>query len=241
MNARSTGWPTRRWVVQAGALATGSPLLAACAGTGGAESGPAASKPAGSVPLTIWARNATDKLVFDQIVGVAAARAPHLAVTTEAVTGIYDKLIVTLAGGGAPDLIVVNVPSGVPLLGQGAFVKLQPFLAKDKATEQELKSFAEPALQRYRHKNELYAIPITNESIVLWYNADLVRQAGLTPPAELENDPQKWSWDTLLDYARQLNRGREQNRDVFGLFVGPGIQGSWGNLVYSNGGRIVND
>src|SRR5688572_12890360 len=146
MNPRSTGSPTRRRVVQAGALATGSPLLAACGGSGGLESGPATSKPARSVPINIWARNASDKLVFDQIVGVAEARAPHLAITSEAVTGIYDKLIVTLAGGGAPDLIVVNVPSGVPLLGQGAFVKLQPFLAKDKATEQELKNFAEPAL-----------------------------------------------------------------------------------------------
>jgi len=241
MALRSTAWLTRRRVVRMVPLAAGLPALVACGGTGGGESAPPAARPARSVPLTIWARNASDKLVFDQITGVAEARASHLAITTEAVTGIYDKLIVTLAGGGAPDLIVVNVPSGVPLLGQGAFVKLQPFLAKDRATEQELKSFAEPALQRYRHKNELYAIPITNESIVLWYNADLIRQANLTPPAEIENDPQKWNWDTLLDYARRLNREREQSRDVFGLFVGPGVQGSWGNLVYSNGGRIVND
>jgi len=232
---------TRRRVVQVAALAAGSPALAACAASGGRGSDATASKPEHSVPVTIWARGASDKLVFDQIVRVAEAQAPHLAVTTEAVTGIYDKLIVTLAGGGAPDLVVVNVPSGVPLVGQGAFVKLQPFLAKDKVTDQELKNFAQPALQAYRHKGELYAIPITNESIVLWYNADLFRQANLTPPAEIENDPQKWSWDTLLDYARRLNRGREQNRDVFGLHIGPGIQGSWGNLVYSNGARIVND
>src|SRR5688500_20344313 len=121
MNLWSTGWLTRRRAVQTAAIATGSPILAACGSIDG-EGAPAASKPERSVPINIWARNASDKLVFDQIVGVAEARAPHLAITAEAVTGIYDKLIVTLAGGGAPDLIVVHVQSGVPLLGHGAFV-----------------------------------------------------------------------------------------------------------------------
>jgi multiple sugar transport system substrate-binding protein len=193
------------------------------------------------VPLAIWARGASDKTVFDQIADVVATQAPHLAPTTEAVSNINDKLVVALAGGGAPDLAVVNMPFGVPMVGQGAFIRLQPYVAKDRATEQELKSFAPPALQAYRYKNELYAIPITNETIVFWYNADLVRQANLTPPAEIENDPQKWNWDTVLDYARKLNRGRDQTREVFGLWVGSGIQTSWGNLVYSNGGRILNE
>jgi multiple sugar transport system substrate-binding protein len=235
---------SRRYVLGATAIAAGAAgagALAACSGAGGREAGSAAGKPPRSVPLSIWARGASDKLVFDQIADVVEARAPHLAVTTEVAEAINDKLVVALAGGGAPDLAVVNMPFGVPMMGENAFRSLQPYLVKDRATEQELKSFAPPALQAYRHNNELYAIPITNETIVLWYNADLLRQAGLPPPAEIENDPQKWSWDTLLDYARKLNRGREQTRDVFGLWVGSGIQASWGNLVYSNGGRILNE
>jgi multiple sugar transport system substrate-binding protein len=233
---------SRRQVLQRAALATlalGLPAVAACGGTGG-QPAESARKAPRSVPLSIWARSTSDKAVFDRIAEVVQAQAPHLAVTTEAVSGIYDKLVVALASGTTPDLAVVNMPFGVPMVGQGAFVRLQPYLAKDRATEQELKSFAPPALQAYRFKNEQYAIPITNETIVLWYNADLLRQANLTPPAEIENDPQRWNWDTLLDYARRLNRGRDQTREVFGLWVGSGIQASWGNLVYSNGGRILN-
>lgn len=191
--------------------------------------------------MAVWARGVSDKQVFDQITPLIEQQYPHLAITTEAVTGIYDKIVVALAGGDAPELAVINMPSGVPLIGQNAFVGLQRYLARDRAVDQELKSFAPPALQAYRVKGELYAIPVTNETIVLWYNEDAMRQANLVPPHEIEHDPQKWNWNTLLDYARKLNRGRDQEREMFGLFIGAGIQASWGNLVYSNGGRILTE
>jgi multiple sugar transport system substrate-binding protein len=229
----------RRLAGMAGAGLAGA-ALAACGGPPAGEA-QLANKPEGSVPLLIWARGASDKTVFDQIAPLVTQRYPHLAINTEAVTGINDKIVVGLAGGGAADLAVVNMPFGVPMMGQNAFVKLQPYLARDKEVDQELKSFAAPGLQAYRYRNELYAIPITSESIVLWYNEDLVRQANLPSPSEIEDDPQKWNWDTVLDYARKLNRGRDQARDVFGLYVGPGVQASWGNLVHSNGGRILTE
>ncbi|MGH2353969.1 MAG: ABC transporter substrate-binding protein [Chloroflexota bacterium] len=219
----------------------GGVVLAACGAQGIAGETELNAKPPRSVPLMVWARSASDKGVFDNIAPLVEERYPHLAVTTEAVSGIYDKIVVTLAGGGAPDLAVVNMPFGVPMIGQGAFLKLQPYVARDREVGTELKSFSPPALQAYRYKNELYAIPVTSETIVLWYNEDLIRQANLPLPHEIENDAQKWSWDTLLDYARKLNRGRGQDREVFGLWVGAGIQASWGNLVHSNGGRILSE
>jgi multiple sugar transport system substrate-binding protein len=231
---------TRRVLLGGGAVGTVG-VLAACAVGGAGEQQPQVQRAPKSVPLAIWARNASDKLVFDQIGPLAEAKMPHLAITTEIATDIYNKLIVAVAASTPPDLTVVNVPNGVPMMGQGFFLKMQPYLAKDRATDQELKSFAPAAVQAYRQKNEQYAVPVTAETIVLWYNADLLRQANLTPPAEIENDPQKWNWDTVLDYARKLNRGREQGRESYGLYVGPGVQASWGNLVLSNGGRILNE
>jgi multiple sugar transport system substrate-binding protein len=234
---------TRRQTFAGIALAVasgaGGSVIAACAPRGSGEGEPLSQQPPRSVPVAVWARGATDKVVFDQITPLVEQRYPHLAITTEPVAGIHEKIVVALAGGGAPELAVINMPSGVPLIGQQSFHGLQRYLARDRAVEQELKSFAPPALQAYRVKGELFAIPVTNETIVLWYNEDLLRQANLVPPHEIENDPQKWNWNTLLEYARKLNRGREQDRDLFGLYIGAGIQASWGNLVYSNGGRIL--
>ena len=230
-----------RWAPGAIAVGAGGAALAGCAqgGSGGEER--LNQQPARSVPVSVWSRGVSDKAVFDQITPLVEAKYPHLAITSEAVTGINDKIVVGLAGGDAADLAVVNMPFGVPMIGQNAFLKLQPMLARDKETDAELKQFAPPALQAYRYRNELYAVPVTSESIVFWYNEDLLRQANLTPPHELENDPAKWNWDVALDYARRLNRGRDQERELFGLYVGGGVQASWGNLVHSNGGRILNE
>ena len=97
------------------------------------------------MPLSLWARGVSDKAVFDQITPLVEGRDPHLAVTSEAVTGINDKIVVGIAGGNAADLAVVNMPLGVPMMGQSAFIKLQPYLARDRETDAELNGFAPPA------------------------------------------------------------------------------------------------
>ena len=243
MRGTSSGWGppvTRRRL--AASLVPITAALAACAGSTGAAREDALSKqPPRSVPLTIWARNTIDKGIFDKIAPLVEQRFAHLAITTEAVSDINDKLVVALAGGTGPDLAVLFMAFFAPMVGKGAFRSLQPFIARDRATEQELKSFTPPSLQAFRAKGELYAVPITSESIVCWYNEDLLRQYGLTPPHELEDDVQKWTWDTMLDYSQKLNRGRGQDREVFGLSIGEARIQGWGNLVYTNGGRIVSD
>src|SRR5439155_16116314 len=139
--------------------------LAACGG-GGREGGGAASKPPRSVPVAIWARGTSDKGVFDRIAGVVETQAPHLAVSTEVAEGINDKLVVALAGGGAPDLAVVNMPFGVPMVGRGAFLSLYPYLGNDRATDQEQNGFLPPALPVHRYKDEHYGITILNDTNV---------------------------------------------------------------------------
>lgn len=235
-------WRLTRRRVWAGAAPAVS-LLAACAGSGtGISADSALSKqPPKSVPLTVWARNPIDKGIFDKVAPLVEQRYPHLAISTEPVSDINDKLVVALAGGTGPDLAVLFMAFFAPMVSKGAFRSLQPFMAKDRATDQELKNFTPPSLQAFRAKNELYAVPITSESIVFWYNEDLLRQHSLVPPHEFEDDAQRWTWDTVLDYAQKLNRGRGQDREVFGLSVGEARIQGWGNLVYTNGGRMVAD
>ncbi|MBI3971670.1 MAG: extracellular solute-binding protein, partial [Chloroflexi bacterium] len=110
-------------------------------------------------------------------------------------------------------LSVINRQFEQPFIRKNAFVNLQPHIAKDRTVSQELRHFAPAALEAHSRDKNLYAIPTTNESIVVWYNEDLLRQLNLRPPHEFEDDPQRWNWDTLLDYARKLNRGREQDRE----------------------------
>jgi multiple sugar transport system substrate-binding protein len=232
---------TRRRVLWA-APSLGAGVLAACAPAGGTVEDRSARQAPRSVPLTLWARSLSDKAVFDQITPLVEQRYPHLAVTVEVANDIFNKLAASLAAATVPDLSVINRQFGQPFIRRNAFVNLQPLLAKDRRTRDELANFAPAALQAHSNDKNLFAVPTTNESIVVWYNEDLLRQHNLRPPHEFEDDSQRWTWDTLLDYARRVNRGREQEREVFGLWAGiTNVQTAWGNFVYSNGGRIITD
>jgi ABC-type glycerol-3-phosphate transport system substrate-binding protein len=227
-----------------GAGFAGAAISLASCGGGAAETQDFSKLPAKSVPLTLWGRNTNDTRGFDLIRPLVEERYPHLAITSEPVANLNDKLVVTLAGGGAPDLAVVNMPFAVPMFAQGAAMNLQTYIARDRRVQEELKQFSAPALKAYRYKNDQHAIPITNSTNVVFFNEDLIRNAGAVPPHEFENDAQKWNWRTMLDIARKVNRGQGQDREVFGLHIPmglPALQGGWGDLIYSNDGRVLSD
>jgi ABC-type glycerol-3-phosphate transport system substrate-binding protein len=50
----------------------------------------------------------------------------------------------------------------------------------------------------------------------VWYNADLIKQAGAKTPRELEKEG-KWTWDALLDVSRQVTRTQGDTVTVYGF------------------------
>lgn len=208
----------------------------------------AAPKAAAPAEIVIWPRNTSDEAVFNDMKALVSQKAPGLTLKLETPPdAIYDKLQVALAGNVGPDSAPINMPWGIPTISKGLWLNLKDLLKADTETQKLISDdFAKPALQSYTFKGDLYAVPATSESIVLWYNEDKLKEAGLTPPAEIEDDPAKWNWNSLLEYARKLNKGTGRDRTFYGMHVygAPGdygMQGGWGNLVYSNGGRIVSE
>src|SRR5262245_63341362 len=95
-NGGAAGLSRRRvlgWAAAGAVLGAGGAALAGCAqgGSGGEER--LNQQPARSVPLSVWSRGVSDKAVFDQITPLVEAKYPHLAITSEAVTGINDKIV----------------------------------------------------------------------------------------------------------------------------------------------------
>jgi len=210
-----------------------------------------AAKPAASaakIEILLWPRSTADEAVFKDIAGLVEQKGLGVLVKLETPPdAIYDKLQVALAGNVAPDTTVINMPWGIPLMTKGMWRNLKDYLKGDTDTQKILNDdFAKPAIQSYTFRGDLHAVPVTSESIVLWYNEDMLKAAGLTLPAEIEDDPTKWNWNTLLEYGQKLTKGKGRDRESYGISVygAPGdygLQGGWGNLVYSNGGRIVSD
>lgn len=230
-----------------GAALAGSPLAGACAQQGGEQATSAPIDAQAKHEITFWPRSATDKIAFDAMLPIAKAQFPNLTVTFEIPAGsMMDKLNVAIAADTPPDGIVMGLEFIKFEVNRKAVLSLQDYLKRDKQAAANLKSFAPATVQTYTIDNQLYAIPATNEGIVLWYHKDAFADARLPFPRDIEDDPAKWNWNTVVDMARALNQGSGTDRKRYGLMVtgrktNAAISESWGNVVYANDGRFVDD
>jgi ABC-type glycerol-3-phosphate transport system substrate-binding protein len=238
--------PSRRRVLAAMAAGAGA-VLAACSRLAAPEPAGAALDTAAPHQITFWPRSMTDQIAFEAMLPLAKEQFPNLAVTFEVPAGaMLEKLKVALAADTPPDGFVMGLGSARYLVAQKAVVGLQDYLKRDKQVETNLKGFAQATVQTYSFDNQLYAIPATNEGIVLWYHKDAFAEAKLPFPREIEDDPNKWNWNAVVDMARALNRGSGTDRQRFGLMVtgrktNAAISESWGNVVYADEGRFVDE
>ncbi len=133
------------------------------------------------------------------------------------------KLKVDIAAGSFPTSLtekaVAAFASGVPYdVYYGWFgylsqfytaemlVPLDPFLAADPDVN--LDDFHEYALERIG--GQAYGIAWFTNGKEYWYNADLIAEAGLKSPRELEAEG-NWTWDAVLEMATKLTK-TEGNR-----------------------------
>jgi ABC-type glycerol-3-phosphate transport system substrate-binding protein len=238
---------SRRSFLVCGAAVAAGPLAVAC-GQSGADQGTTAPIDAQAKhDIVFWPRNMTDKTSFEAMAPLMKQQYPNLSVTFDIPTGtLLDKLNIALAADTPPDGIVLGLGEIKHMVNQKAVLSLQDYVKRDKQVENNLKSFAPATIQTFTFENKLHAIPATNEGIVLWYNKDAFTEARLPFPRDIENDPAKWNWNTVVDMARSLNRGSGTDRQRYGLMVtgrktNAAISESWGNVVYANDGRFLND
>jgi multiple sugar transport system substrate-binding protein len=241
---------SRRKFLQLSGASTMAIVLAACApgaapqtGTG-AEAGPSIA----TTEITHWGRNSTEEeVVWKPLVELAKDMFPELTITLQSPPEqMVEKLLIAFAGGTAPDTAVGGLSSFGGWIGIDMINSIQPFIDADAEVQSWLPEYVPAALQGYSYQGDLYGVPTVNEGIMLWYHKDAILEAGLTPPAEIEDDPNRWNWNTVTEYALALNQGEGFRRDRYGIIAtsNKGINGwseSWGNLVYARGGRFLDE
>jgi multiple sugar transport system substrate-binding protein len=198
------------------------------------------------VELIVWGRGPNEEeVVWSKIVPLAEEAYPEIKITLQApAEKTQEKLLVSFAGGTAPDSAVTGLSSFRAYIGQGMMQSLQAYVETDSDVQSWLPDYVPAAMDGYSYKGELYGVPLVNEGILFWYNKDAIEDAGLTPPAEFQNDKEKWNWDTVVDYAKKLNKGDGFRRERFGIVCTAarsvwGFSESWGNLCYARGVRFL--
>lgn len=109
------------------------------------------------------------------------------------------KIIVDLASGTAPDIWSQDASSLAPLIDRNLLLDMRKCVEQVPALD--LDRFFPQVLEIHEQPDgAIYGLPNDFTPMVTYFNAELMKQNGLSAPAP------GWTWDTHLDLARQLTR-----------------------------------
>ncbi|MDY4609234.1 MAG: ABC transporter substrate-binding protein [Sphaerochaetaceae bacterium] len=140
------------------------------------------AKASGPIEITFWSLfTGGDGEFFDAMVAEFNASQSDIVMKNDTVKfdNYYTKLTTALAAGNAPDVIVVHQGNMLPYVQNGSLLALNDYV--DKAT---LADFQEAPLEGCISNGDIYSLPLDVHPIVMYYNKDLMAQAGISKVPE---------------------------------------------------------
>lgn len=146
--------------------------------------------------------------------------------------GYDDKVNAALTTGNMPDVFTIDGPSVGAQAEAGAIVPIGQYFE-----DEDLKDFNTDIIQQGTFNGELYTLAAMDSSVLLFYNKDMFKDAGITP-ATVDNP---WTWDEFYDACKALTKD-----GVYGANLGLKDVGEWMTyaflpMVQSGGGNIISE
>ena len=102
----------------------------------------------------------------------------------------------TIDGGGEPPALAVLLATSIyDLINADYIAPLDGFVAASENGDAFVSDFLPAFLANSYYDNQLWSIPFQRSAVVLYYNADMFAEAGLTPPT---------NWTTWAEDAQKL-------------------------------------
>lgn len=139
---------------------------------------------------------------------------PWITVETEAVpfNEFFPGITAQAAAGNLPDVLAGDMPETQHLAYNGLIQPLTP----DVFSEEELEDFVPSMIEEMTWDGELYGVTVRTSSIALFYNADMMADAGIEPPGTLDEawtmDEAREVWNTLT-----VRESPDAPPEVFGV------------------------
>lgn len=144
---------------------------------------------------------------------------------------LKEQLILSLAGGVAPDVSAVSSDWGTELSLLGVFADLGPFIERDALYDYE--DIFPSAFELWRTREGIqYAFPFDFDISAVFYNRSIFDQAGLAYPDE------NLTWTSLHETAKRLtvDEDGDGQPDQYGFANG---HSHWATYVWANGGDLI--
>ena len=206
----------------------------ACGGDGGGGGG--GDEVAGEISFLVFG-DPEELKAFRNVITAFKDAAPDLDVKLVEASDRDDllaRLSTSFAGGKPPDVFLLNYRFYGQFAARGVLEPVEERVDGSDVFQQD--DFYRPALDAFRFDGVLTCLPQNISSLVVYYNRDLFRDAGVPEPAA------GWTWDDLVDRALKLTRDEDGdgNVDQYGLGVEASII-RIAPFVWSNGGELVDD
>ena len=144
------------------------------------------------------------------------------------------RLSTSFAAGTPPDLFLLNYRFYAQFAARGVLEAIEARVDSSGVFQQE--DFYEEAMDAFRFDGTLTCLPQNISSLVVYYNTDLFREAGVAEPES------GWTWEDMVVAANKLTK--DSNGDGQAEVYGLGIEASLIRIapfVWSNGGELVDD
>ncbi len=203
------------------------PVLALCAIIAGCNS---KSDNVTTIRFASWGNEVEEKNLR-ALIAEFEKRHPNIKVEIEITpwARMFDKLMISSAGGRPPDVTRVSSEWFPPIVAKGLLEPLDKYVKRDNY---DLEDFYPQALDGWgRYKGVLYEIPTDIDIYAMYYNKDMFDKAGVPYP------DWTWDWKKFLEAAKKLTKDLDGDGDLDQW--GCAVSMWWEDYVWQNGGEIV--
>lgn len=197
----------------------------------------AAQEPSGNITYAIWGDPAE---LSNQIALVETFEAEHPDINVDVTVSDWDQywtsLQTSIAGGDAPDVFAMDGPIFPDYQSRGVLLDLKPYIDADGF---DVTALADAGVAHFTTDDGgQYGLPRDLNVVPLFYNKAMFDAAGIAYPDET------WTWDTFVDAAKQLtiDENGDGLAEQWGFYTETtDMENYWSELVWQNGGQIINE
>jgi multiple sugar transport system substrate-binding protein len=227
------------------ASSVASTATAATAAAPTSTSAAAVPAPANGQLLLLLEADDNQRKVWQQIVDAFHQAGHKPPVELANPSDIYTKFDTMVAGGAGPDLFAGFETKQLPhYAGAGVALNMDPYVAR--STTIKPADFFAFTWSKHVINGHLSAMPTNNAPLGIFYNKDLFKEAGVTPP------PKQWGakgWDTaaFLDTAHKLTKTTGSKQQWFSswstwwVYVLPWVWANGGHMFDATISKVLVD
>ncbi|MCI8660280.1 MAG: sugar ABC transporter substrate-binding protein [Lachnospiraceae bacterium] len=148
--------------------------------------------------------------------------------------GYSDKVNASVMAGGLPDVLTVDGPNVAAYAANGI---IQPL--KD-LTKEERGVYLDSILEQGTYQDQLYALGVMESSVGMYYNKEILEEAGITVPEA----GHPWTWTEFLEILEKLKPFMDEKGGYpldMTFPVGEASIYYYAPFVWSGGGDLVSE